>query len=892
MRNPKNNRGVLSVYYSWYSGGMRKLILTRGAPGSGKTTVLRKVGLGPYTLSMDALRLMRMAPVMGRNGEIGVDQSQNNIVAEQFFKLIQSRMERGELIAADTTMPLQRDLNPFLELARAHRYQIAVVDFSDMPREEVHRRNRSRHAHEQVPEKAVDRIYNLAQQHELDFQNATVFRWDGTDAQAKALVEWMAVPILDLSGYKQVVHIGDLQGCFSVLTGLGGPLEHGFDDNTAYIFVGDLPDRGIENGVLIKWFAEQAVPRPNVFLLWGNHEDHLDRLARGVPPVSPEFRERTLPQLIHAGVTPEDAKAICDKAVEVLPYIWNGQKVLVTHAGLANVPAQLEAISLYQYSHGTGQWEDPVDEQFERHSDPSWIQVHGHRNHGNVPVQATPRSFNLEDSVEFGGNLRTVTLDRHGWTPGEYRNNVYLAHRARPARPPKKGVEVPLAKQPPAWMDRPSETRMDDQTLAAMTGHPGVRQRTSKRAPHVASLNFTKDVFFKASWDDVLVKARGLFLNQHTQEIVGRGYEKFFNVGERAETQMEALKASMAFPVAAYVKENGYLGNLGYDTETGNLFYASKSTPDGDFADWFREIFDATVPAGKRDFIRRWLRDNEASMVFEVIDPVRDPHMIDYPAAKVVLLDIFHRSAQPEKLEYDHLKAVAGSMGLEVKRRAMLLPTPQAFEGWHNKVTSDLSWRFQGREDIEGVVIEDKAGYQTKVKLPHYAFWKRMRSAKERLAKQLERREEIGTNKTVERRDALLAEIAENKAIIKAHHGEGKLAELARSKARDLGQELMKVQQSLRGVERAETIDEEIAHTLGRDTHPLAQAFLTWASQQPAAVVKDQSILQLRATFMEQVKPDPALWNVPWVAFANGNEDDSEPEAEALTPSVRKQPKP
>jgi len=66
----------------------------------------------------------------------------------------------------------------------------------------------------------------------------------------------------------------------------------------------------------------------------------------------------------------------------------------------------------------------------------------------------------------------------------------------------------------------------------------------------------------------------------------------------------------------------------------------------------------------------------------------------------------------------------------------------------------------------------------------------------------------------------------------------------------------------------------------------LAEAFLTWAAQQPAERIRDDSILQLRSRFSEEVSPDPALWQVPWVAFADGNEE----ELEAPTP--RTGPKP
>lgn len=859
---------------------MRKLVVTRGIPGSGKSTVLQRAGLKPFSLAMDTLRQIMTAPVLMRDGTFGVSQENNPAVAKQFKALVEDRMKRGELVAIDNTTMAPADIAEWMRLAQFHRYEVAIVDLSPMPYEQAMAQNLSREPLFQVPLAAMERFKALAN---IPYQaeGATVFRWDGKTDLAQKIQGWLEVPLLDLSSYKAVVHIGDLQGCLTVLTGPGGPLEHGFRDDTAYIFLGDLLDRGPENGELFAWFVREALARSNVFLLWGNHEDHPNRWAQGESPVSPEFRERTLPQLLAHGATREQAKAVCDKALEVLPYTWHGQRVFVCHAGLSTVPERLADISLHQYSRGTGQWSDPVDQQFERYAPEGWIQVHGHRNHGGVPVLATARSFNLEDAVEKGGYLRTVTLDAQGWTPNRYLNVTFVPVRQQ--LPPKPLPVIDLGQEPPTWMERSSETRMDDATFQAMEAHEGVRSRSSKRAPHILSLNFTKQVFFQSSWDDLLVKARGLFLNSATHEIVARGYEKFFNIGERPETQMSALMENLQWPVTAYVKENGYLGNLGYDAETNRLFLSSKSTPDGEFSDWFQEIFDSTVPEAIQERLRRWLRDNEASMVFEVIDPVRDPHMIDYAQPHLVLLDVFHRSAHPEKLPYDHLKAIGERFGLTVKRRAIQFKNPAQLQGWHRSIEGDLSWRFKHGEDIEGLVLEDQSGFQTKVKLAHYAFWKRMRSAKQRLAGCMAQLEAMADDGVRQERDTVLAALATHKATLKAHPHDSDAHMEARTQLQSLGPKLTQVNAILGGQDRRERVEEELANTLTRDDHPLARAFLTWASDQPAAVIKNQSILELRSAFLAQANPDPALWKTPWTAFS---QDDETPEVD-IKPSAR-----
>ena len=94
---------------------------------------------------------------------------------------------------------------------------------------------------------------------------------------------------------------------------------------------------------------------------------------------------------------------------------------MVTHGGLSTIPPRPELISYRQYVRGSGRYDDPVDQQFERQAPPGWIQVHGHRNVAQLPIQAAPRSFNLEGRVEYGGALRVMLMDAQGLSPIEVR---------------------------------------------------------------------------------------------------------------------------------------------------------------------------------------------------------------------------------------------------------------------------------------------------------------------------------------------------------------------------------------------------------------------------------------------------------------------------------------
>ena len=843
----------------------------RGPQGVGKSRLASALGLESNTLSSDNLRLAMGSSELSPSGAWTTSQERGGEVWALFDRLAKERMERGETLVLDAMMLPPEDVSKYVGMAKGLDYQVALADFTAFPLEQAIAQDASRVGYRRVGRKVIEKTYSAFGVRKLPAsatEGVHVAKWEPAGAEAALaanLSAWLEYPALDLSGYERVVHIGDLQGCFEVLAGPGGPLASGFADNSFYIFCGDLVDRGLENGLIVDWFHKNALGRPNVALLWGNHEDHLSRYAKGLAPVSREFELRTLPQLTAAGVTPEKAARIMAMAVDILPYVWRGQNVVATHAGLTGLPPldasgvpQWSLLSRRQLSKGAGSYSDPVDETFnarmeELPEELRWTQVHGHRNHG-VAALGSRYSVNLEDRVEFGGNLRMATLGVDGWSAFERPNKVFASWRQRfSKKAPRVGVDGQKAKKETGMgvdLEQEQELAKDDDfsfdvsapipswirekdsapptltpaTIASMRAHAGVMEKPMPDRPHISSLNFTRDVFFDKKWDEVVVKARGLFYNTESGEVASRGYEKFFNIGEREDTELSALSKTLKFPVVGYLKENGFLGNLGYDSVKDELMCASKSTTGGAFAGWFKEIFEASTTPEQREEIKRYLRDAEACMVFEVIDPLRDPHMIDYPAAKLTLLDIFHRSEDGLKLGYPELKKAAGVFGLEAKRRMFEFKTMEGMSGWISEAYQHLNYRYRGK-DIEGVVFEDAAGFQTKCKLPHYGFWKSMRSSKDRLARLSEKIESIE-----------LA-VAKN-------------PKLAGAKAQDL--------------ERAK---ENYGKTLASDGHPMAKSFLAWCSGKPRQDLEGVSIIALRKKFDSEIGIDPEWMLVRWDRF-------------------------
>ena len=227
-------------------------------------------------------------------------------------------------------------------------------------------------------------------------------------------------------------------------------------------------------------------------------------------------------------------------------------------------------------------------------------------------------------------------------------------------------------------------------------------------------------------WDEQTTKARGLYIDTFKGRVAARAYDKFFNINERPETKFDMLQHKLQFPVTAYVKENGFLGIVSYDEYNDDLFIASKSSVEGPFAGWLKDMIYEKVTPENIDKMKQLARDNNVSFVFECVDMKHDPHIIEYPESNLYLLDIVYNQMNFAKYDYDVMCDTAHQLGLTPKEKARELATWQEFYDWYYEIMED-DYEYNGRV-IEGFVIEDSTGYMTKLKLAYYNFWKFMRT--------------------------------------------------------------------------------------------------------------------------------------------------------------------
>lgn len=702
---------------------MRTLVLMRAAPGAGKSTWIKENNLQDYAISSDKLRLMCGVLEYNSLGNKIISQSANKKVWKMLYEILEQRMKVGAFTVIDATHSTEKELKGYRELAKKYRYRIFVVDMTDIPIEECKRRNKSRDQFKQVPEEVIDRFY-------VRFKSEKVPR-DYKVIKPEEFWNVMKYKPVDLSEYKNIYIIGDIHGGYDVLIDflistlkdledktilkskfsnyhviklqrnkIFQLVDHSFiKSSNFYIFCGDYTDRGIENVEVLE-FLEKIYKLPNVVLIEGNHEKNVYKWLKGEEIQSNTFNNKTRPQLDKAfkegRLNKKKLRDMYRQMYQCFYFKYKDKQIMCTHGGIINV-SDLLFVNTDQMINGVGKYEDyeQVSQTFEHNTNTNVYQVNGHRNINNLPVKVGERCFNLEGAVEEGGCLRTVTLNENGFKTHEIKNNVW---------------------------DKPVKMT-EDNVLEVLRANKNIKE---KKFGNISSFNFTTKAFRKGVWDEQTCKARGLFLNNETGEIVCRGYEKFFNDSQEAKTPHE-MSEKLTYPVCAYEKYNGFLGLLSYDKKKDDFIFCTKSvmyqgngSKDETYASIFKDIFDKTDC--NKDTIKNFLKIG-CTMLFEVIDPERDPHIVEYKKKQIVLLDIVNNALKFEKINYRSLTDIAKICNLDVKERYAIIKNKEDYLMFHDMVTNSDS-SFPIISNKEGYVIEDKNGYTFKLKTYWYNKWK------------------------------------------------------------------------------------------------------------------------------------------------------------------------
>lgn len=677
---------------------MRSLVILRGSPGSGKSTWVERMGLKNYTLCADDIRMLMESPILAPNEtHTVISQKNDKYVWQLLFEILEKRMERGEFVIVDATHSKSSDFSRYNKLCERYRYRRYYVDFSDVPIDECIRRNNTREEYKRVPEDVIRKMYSR-----LQTQGKTS-GW--VEVDKNAFWETIGMKKFNFDKYDKIHIFGDIHGCYE-------PLKEYFEiypykENDMYIFTGDYIDRGIQNKEVLE-FLLTLVDKSNILFLEGNHERWLNyySLDEYENIKSKTFLYKTAPQI--ADIDKSSIRKFYRKLGQIAYFEYGGITYLVSHGGISYLPKELQLVATEQFINGVGDYNVNIDEVWVQNtSDYTHKQIHAHRNTFEID-DVTNMSFNLEGKIEFGGCLRVFEVS-HGLEPiiVKIKNNVFAKpEEANEYHECKAKIDMPMLEQLRVSKDI-KETPLED---------------------NISSFNFTSRAFHNKHWNEATIKARGLFVDTEKDKVVARGYEKFFNVNERRETELEHLLVKFKdSKITCYRKENGFLGIMSY--VNGKLFIASKSTNVGEFADMFRRIYEESDIDKQQ--LEKYLSENDVSLTFEVIDTIHDPHLIKYDKSKLVLLDIIHNDYEFMREPYEKVVELSKLINCECKSVYVEFDNIRDFHRWYleNTDEDDLS-----KEDIEGVVIECN-GIMTKLKFPYYKFWKFMRVLKDRIAK-------------------------------------------------------------------------------------------------------------------------------------------------------------
>lgn len=398
---------------------MKILAVTRGAPGCGKSTFLKNHNLQQYALCADDIRLLYESPTMNhKDGHFGITQKNDRRVWELLFQLLEERMSRGEFCIVDATHSKSQDFAKYKKLIEKYHYRTYCIDFSDVSIETCKERNASRESHKRVSEEVIDNIYSRMMNQETP-KYFKMINHNDEEAIKNAFCEYRPT---DVNNFNKIVCFGDIHGCYEPFKEYFD--KHPYSDDNLYVFLGDYIDRGTGNKEVVQWLLDHY-QNNNVWLLQGNHEKWLTEYANGEYDEelksgiknkckSSEFFEYTAKDL--ASFDKKDLRELCRKFRQMAFIDFDNNKFLFSHAGIGFMPDELLKVSANEFIRSNGKYEDPIDEWWENNEGmkhPNLYQIHGHRNIEDIPMHKFEHSINLCDTVEFGGNLRILEIEKN-----------------------------------------------------------------------------------------------------------------------------------------------------------------------------------------------------------------------------------------------------------------------------------------------------------------------------------------------------------------------------------------------------------------------------------------------------------------------------------------------
>ncbi|MEI0558338.1 RNA ligase [Brachyspira intermedia] len=710
---------------------MKVLILTVGPQGSGKSYTIKKANLDYYSVSSDNLRILYSGVFPdGYNGLSIYEKDNAYIWNNLILSILENRFRLGQFTILDSTGLF--NLNSITELAKKYGYRIVAVLFDHLSLKECIENVRKREVGSNIPEEVIQEFFMRMKNFKLS--GANIFKASDYNSAETALLEackWDSFYLneTEFEKYDNIKVIPDLHGEYDVFKKFLEKENYFNDKKTAYIFVGDLIDRGSKSKELLDYFLNNDIGN-NVYFIEGNHDVNLNFFSNDIKVTSQEFYKTTYKEIKKAFTITKQVKDNSDNVVEekILNeselnnykkkirnfykkfrlyyfFTFKGKKFFINHSGIdkmyEHIPASLlNGVVTYGYSEDDDSYKSYIEvgNKFKNnHSD--IIQIFGHRNVLQEELEdnlckINDNAYCIENSVEYGEDL--IILNLKDMSIESYKN------------------------------DREIENLFDkEKTDSELVRH--------KYYDTVYSTNFSDRVFYKRLWNEQTIKARGLYRYNDTNEIAGRSYDKFFNYDEVKETKLKALQNNIKFPVSVYKKYNGYLFLVFLDKTRDELIYATKSSIGTAMASWAESLLSEE----NKNFIKKYCNKNNTTFVFECIHLKDSAHPIVYNESFLILLDVIYNEESFRKLSYEELSSKEITEQFKVKERMEIFEAPKSniSKDEYNKYIEQMIHKYVDdfSIDYEGVVFEDANGVMVKVKCPFYIIKKALRAESMRL---------------------------------------------------------------------------------------------------------------------------------------------------------------
>ncbi|WP_241210525.1 metallophosphoesterase [Brachyspira hampsonii] len=277
---------------------MKVLIITVGAQGSGKTYTIKKAKLENYSVSSDSLRILYSGIFPDGENGLSISEKDNSYIWNNLIlSILENRFRLGLFTILDSTGLF--NLKSITELAKKYGYRIAAVLFDNVSLKECIDNVRNREVGNNISEEVIKDFFMRMKDFKLS--GANIYKASDYDSAETALLEaskWDSFYLneKEFEKYDNIKVIPDLHGEYDVFKKFLKKENYFQDKKTAYIFVGDLIDRGSKSKELLDYFLNNDI-ESNVYFIEGNHDVNLNFFANDIKVTSQDFYKTTYKEI-------------------------------------------------------------------------------------------------------------------------------------------------------------------------------------------------------------------------------------------------------------------------------------------------------------------------------------------------------------------------------------------------------------------------------------------------------------------------------------------------------------------------------------------------------------------------------------------------------------------